>query len=198
MIASDHTIPQKEGATMASIGPVTVGSKVINLHAFSGEVVEQQKSSYTEVTNDNNNYQRATTTHYNKLFIKNSNGEERSIEIVDAGFSARAGSKASMIWGIKQGKEEGPYVAVVNHDTGSVHTIRKPVNDLAGPPMYNMLLIIAAIFIAVGFFNLMSGNLGSALFKVAIGGGGIFWIYKGQKHLLEQIKTAAIALKPKL
>lgn len=182
---------------MASIGSVTSGGKTINLHAFSGEVVDQQKSSYTEVSRGNNNYQQqVSTTHYNKIFVRASDGAERSLEIVDAGFSARAGSKASIVWGIKEGKDEGPYLGIVNHDTGVVHLIRKPVNDLAGPPFYNMLLIAAAIFIAVGFYDLISGNIGSAIIMAGIGGGGIYWIYKGQKALLAQIKAAALALRP--
>lgn len=182
---------------MASIGTVTAGSKIIDIHAFSGEVVDQEKSSYTEVTrSNNNNYQNATTTHYTKMFIRAPDGEERSLQIVDSGFSVRAGSKASMLWGIPKGKDKGDYVAVVNHDTGAVHTIRKPVNDLAGPPFYNMLLIVAAIFIAIGFFDLISGNLGSALIKAGIGGGGIYWIYTGQKKLLAQITAMAAGLKP--
>lgn len=182
---------------MASIGSVTSGSKAINLHAFSGEVVEQQKSSHTEVSRGNNNQQQqVSTTHYNKIFVRAGDGAERSLEIVDSGFSARAGSKASIIWGIKEGKEEGPYLGIVNHDTGDVHLIRKPVNDLAGPPFYNMLLIVAAIFCAMGFYDLFSGNIGSAIIKAGIGVGGIFWIYKGQKALLAKIKIAALALQP--
>ena len=181
---------------MASIGPVTAGSKTINLHAFSGEVVEQQKSSHTEVSRANNNQQQVSTTHYNKIFVRASDGAERSLEIVDSGFSARAGSKASIIWGIKEGKEEGPYLGIVNHDSGDVHLIRKPVNDLAGPPFYNMLLIVAAIFCALGFYDMITGNLGSAIVMAGIGVGGIYWIYKGQKALLAKIKTAALALQP--
>ncbi len=181
---------------MASIGTVTAGSKIIDIHAFSGEVVDQEKSSYTEVTRGNNNYQSSTTTNYTKIFVRAPDGEERSLQIVDSGFGVRAGSKASFLWGIPKGKDKGDYVAVVNHDTGSVHTIRKAVNDLAGPPFYNMLLIVASIFIAVGVFDLFSGNMGSALIKAGIGCGGIYWIYTGQKNLLAQIKAAAVGFKP--
>ncbi len=181
---------------MAVFGTVNAGNKIIDLHAFSGEVVDQQKSSHTEVTRDNNNWQRTSTTHYNKFFVRAADGSERSLEIVDAGFGARAGSKASIIWGIKRGNEEGPYLGIVNHDTGDIHLIRKPVNDLASPPFYNMLLIAASLFIAIGAYDLMTGNLGSALAMAGIGGGGIYWIFSRQKALLRQIKAAAMALKP--
>ncbi len=179
---------------MPAFETVTAGRKAIELYAFSGEVVEQQKSSYTEVSRDHN--QPTSTSYFNKIFVRAADGSERSIEIEDSGFSARSGSKASIIWGIKKGKEEGPYVSVVNHDTGSIHLIRKSVNDLAGPPGYNMLLIVAALFIALGFFDLFNGHLGSALAMAGIGVGGIYWIYRGQKALLANIKDAALRLQP--
>ena len=139
---------------MASFATISAGSKPIHLYAFSGEVVDQQKSSYTEVTNTSNNQRQVSTTHYNDIFIRAADGSEKSIKIVDASFSTRQGSKASIIWGIPGKKDQGPYLAVVNHDSGDLHMIRKAINDLASPPFYNMLLIVAAIFIAVGFFEL--------------------------------------------
>lgn len=179
---------------MAAFASVNAGSKRIDLHAFSGEVVEQQKSSYTEVSRDAN--RPTSTTHYNNIFVRASDGSERSLQIEDSGFSARAGSRASIFWGIKSGKAEGPYLGIVNHDTGAIHVIRKPVNDLAGPPFYNMLLIVTAIFIAAGFYDMTNGNIGSAIIMAGIGLGGIYWIYRGQKALLTQIKAAALALQP--
>lgn len=181
---------------MASIGTIKAGGKSIHLHAFSGEVVDQQKSTYTQVTQGSNNQQQVSTTYYNKVFIRAPDGSERSIEIQDKGFSARAGNKASMIWGIPGSKEEGPYLAVINHDTGALHTLRKPINDLAGPPFYNLLLIVTAIFIAIGVFDLFKGNIGSAIIMVAIGVGGIYWIYSRQKALIAKVSAAALALKP--
>jgi hypothetical protein len=181
---------------MAAIGTINAGSKVINLYAFSGEVVDQQRSSYTQVSNGNNNQQQVSTTHYNKIFVQAADGTEKAVEIVDSGFSARAGSKVSIIWGIPGKKEEGPYLAVVNHDNGSIHTIRKAINDLAGPPFYNMLLIVTAIFIALGFFDLINGNIGSAIIMSAIGGGGIYWIYSRQKALMARVRAAGLALRP--
>lgn len=49
---------------MPAIGTVSTGRKTIHLYAHSGEVVEQQRSSCTEVTNHGNNQQQVSTTHY--------------------------------------------------------------------------------------------------------------------------------------
>jgi len=181
---------------MSAFATVKAGGKTVDLYAFSGEVVDQQKSSQTHVTTHNNNQQQVSTTYYNKLFVRGEDGSERSIELVDAGFGARQGSKVSIVWGIPPRKEEGPYLAVINHDTGDFHGIRKAINDLASPPFYNMLLIVWSIFIAVGVVDLFSGEIFSAFMMALIGCAGIYWIYSRQKAFLNTIKSAGLALKP--
>ncbi len=181
---------------MPSFATVTTGRGPVDLYAFTGVVADQEKSSYTEVTrNNNNNVATSSTTHYNTIFVRNEAGEERSVQIVDSGLALRAGSHASFIWGIPKGKEKGDYMVVINHDTGAMHTIRKAVNDLAGPPFYNMLLILAVIVGCVGLFDLFSGDLGSAIILIGIGAGAVYWIYKGQKALLAQVESAVRAMK---
>ena len=47
----------------------------------------------------------------------------------------------------------------------------------------------------VGLVDLFNGHIGSALFFFAVGGGGVYWIYRKQKGLLGQVKAAALAMK---
>jgi hypothetical protein len=185
---------------MGSFASVKVGSRAIDLHAFTGRVVDQQRSSVTQVTRheSNSHITPGITTHtysYNKLFLRAENGEEKSLEFEDKGFTARHGERASIIWGIRAGKDVGDYLAVVNHETASFHGIRKAINDSAGPPAYNMLLIVLVIVGCVGLVDLFGGHVGSALFFFAISGAGIYWIYARQKGLLRQVRTAALAMK---
>jgi len=182
---------------MAHIGAITVGRREVNLYSFTGQVVDQHRSTLTEVVDNRNSpaMSTSTTTSYNKIFIRAADGEERDVHIVDKGFSVRQGSTASLIWGIPVGKEKGEYLLVLNNDTGATHVIRKPCNDLAGPPFYNMLLIVFAIFLTLGLVGLFSGGIFSALIKLAIGGGGIYWIYKGQKALIAQLQATAARLR---
>lgn len=185
---------------MGSFATVHAGSRKIDLHAFTGQVVDQQRSSVTEVIRQapgsNAGPGVASRTYsYNKVFLRADDGEEKSLEIEDKGFSARHGQRASIIWGIRAGKSVGDYLAVVNHETGSFQCIRKAINDNAGPPAYNMLLIVLVIVGCVGLVDLFGGHVGSALFFFAVGGGGIYWIYARQKRLLGQVRTAALAMK---
>jgi hypothetical protein len=185
---------------MPSFATIQAGSRIIDLHAFTGQVVDQQRSSVTEVTHHHpNNTAIGSTTRtwsYNKVFLRNDDGEEKTLEIEDkGGFSARPGQKASIVWGIRKGKELGDYMAVVNHETGAIQCIRKAINDNAGPPFYNMLLIVLVIVGCVGLVDLFNGHIGSALFFFAVGGGGVYWIYRKQKGLLGKVKEAALAMK---
>lgn len=184
---------------MPSFATISAGSRSLDLHAFTGQVVDQQRSTVVQVTHQPNNTIAGSSVHtsnYNKIFLRAESGEEKSIEIQDKGdFAARHGQKASIVWGIRKGKDVGDYLAVVNHETGAVHCIRKAINDNAGPPLYNMLIIVLVIVGCVGLMDLFNGHVGSALFFFAVGGGGVFWIYTKQKRLLGQVKAAALAMK---
>ena len=183
---------------MGRFASVKAGARTIDLHAFTGQVVDQQRSTVTEVHRGNNNSALGATVYtssYNKVFLRADDGEEKSIEIEDKGFAARHGQKASIIWGIPAGKSVGDYLAVVNHETGAIHCIRKAVNDNAGPRFYNMLIILLVIVGGVGLMDVFGGHIGSALFFFAVSGGGIYWIYSRQKGLLGQIRSAALAMK---
>lgn len=184
---------------MSSFASVRAGSRTIDLHAFTGQVVDQQRSSVTEVTHQHPGNSAIGSTsrtwRYNKLFLRADDGAEKSLEIEDKGFSARQGQKASIIWGIRKGKELGDYLAVVNHETGTVQCIRKAINDNAGPPGYNLLLIVLVIVGCVGLVDLFGGHVGSALFFFAVGAGGVWWIYTRQQSLKRQVEAAALAMK---
>lgn len=183
---------------MSRFATVRSGLRTIDLHAFTGRVVDQQRSTVTEVTRHHNNAMLGTTTHsssWNKVFVQADNGDEKWLEVPDKGFAARAGQMASIIWGIRAGREKGDYLAVVNHETGAFQCIRKAVNDNAGPPFYNMLIILL-VFVCggVGMMDVFGGHYGSALFFFAVGGGGIWWIWRRQTQFMAKIKAAALAM----
>lgn len=183
---------------MSSFATVAVGSRILDLHAFTGHVVDQQRTSVTEVTHNPNSAIGSTVhrSQWNKVYLQAADGSERWLEFEDKGFSARPGQLASIIWGIRKGREKGDYLAVVNHENGSFQTLRKAINDNAGPPFYNMLIIVLVIVGCVGLMDVFGGHLGSALFFFAVSGGGIGWIWRRQKSLLAQVKAAALAMKP--
>ena len=181
---------------MPKISTVQIGSRTIDLYAHTGEVMDQSTSYHTESTVHSNNQVTTSTTSYSQLFVRSKEGEEKSLNVPDMKIGVRKGNTVSILFGIKQGgKDWGPYIAVYNHDTKSIHHIRKGNNDLAGPPGYNMMLIAAVIVGVIGGALVLSGDM-SALFFAAIGAGAVYWIYSRQKKLMAAVDQAARSISP--
>ncbi len=173
---------------MSKIGSVNVIWKNVDIHAFSGEVMDVARSSETHVSgnaNVNGGQITSSTTHYAQLFIRNPvTGEEYDIEFAHPKVGFRAGHKATMLWGTTPGvtKKTWPYIGVYNHTTGQMQTIRKGNNDLACIPFYNWIMIVAVF---VGVFNLI---MGTGLLKwplVLLSIGYIVFMYLCQKKLID-------------
>ena len=179
--------------SMPKINTITIGMRTIDLHAFTGEVVEKGTSTHTQSTVNNNNQVTTYTSTSSSLFIRSKDGEERSIEVPDMTIGVRQGSTVSLIWGIKKGKDNGPYIAVYNHDTKEIHHIRKGNNDLACPYGYNMMIIIAVMFGVIGGAYFLGGDF-SSLFYVIIGVGWVYWLYNKQQKLMKAVKEEASKL----
>lgn len=172
---------------MSAIGSVQIGSRTVNLYKFTSEVMDSQRSSETQVTSYNNGQVSSTTHHYNEVFLRAPNGEEISLEIGSSRVSVRQGNTVTVAWGILGNRERGPYTTVYNHNTKSIGHMAKPINDLAGPPGYNMLIILFVIIGVVSVFNLVSlmGLLG-----VGATAGFFYWLLQRRKKLRTAIESA--------
>lgn len=173
---------------MSKIGSVNVIWKTVDIHAFSGEVMDVARSSETHVsgnTNVNGGQISSSTTHYAQLFIRNPvTNEEYDIEYANPKVGFRPTHKATMLWGTTPGvtKKSWPYIGVYNHTTGQLQTIRKGNNDLACIPFYNWIMILAVF---VGVFNLF---MGTGLLKwplVLASIGYVVFTYMCQKKLID-------------
>lgn len=180
---------------MPKLSTVHIGSRAIDLHVLTGEVVDQSTSYHTESTVHANNQVSTSTTSYSQMFVRAPDGEEKSLNVPDMKIGVRKGNTVSIFWGIKAGKDWGPYIAVYNHDTKSIHHIRKGNNDTAGPPGYNMMLIAAVIVGVIGGYGVLTGDMSSIIF-LAAGAGAIYWIYSRQKKLMAAVDQAARSLVP--
>lgn len=178
---------------MSKISTVTIGSRMIDLYAFTGEVVDQASSSSTHTTVHSNNQVTSRTDHYAQLFVRAPDGEERDLEVANMKIGVRRDHTVSLLWGIKKGRETGKYLAVYNHDTKSIHHIRKENNDVAGPPGYNMIIIVAAFVGAFGLFGTLGGDMSAAMFLL-LSAGAVYWIYNRQRKLMAAVDAAARAI----
>lgn len=180
---------------MALIQTVTVGNRVIDLHTFSGEVVEEKKWATTQVSGSGGGYNMgsgqqnpvtitSTTTTHDQFFLRDAAGQERAFEISGGGLALRKGHRISVLWGIIQGNPQGPYIAVYNHTTGSLSEFPSAVAGLAVPPTPLLLVVVYLVSIlAICFYG-----LGVVVLAVLL-------IYRSsqKKHLLATLRPAVAA-----
>ena len=145
---------------------VTVGDRIIDLHSFTGEVLEEKKWSTTQVSGSGGGYNAgsgqanpvsfsSTTSTHDQFFLRGDDGQEKAVELVNASVALRKGHRISVLWGVIKGNERGLYLAVYNHTTGELTQLSAAVNSLTVPPPPTLLLIIyVACFFAICLYGL--------------------------------------------
>lgn len=176
---------------MAAVNSVSVGGRNISIYRFTGEVIDSQRSSETSITSHNNGQVSSYTYHYNEIFLRDKEGKEISVEVASAGVPVRPGNVVTVLWGILGNKDKGPYTTVFNHDTGNIGHIAKSVNDLCGPHLYNMLIIVFVFVGVIGSFSLLSGSIGSAIIPLAATAGFFYWLTGRRRVLRAAMEDAA-------
>jgi hypothetical protein len=144
---------------MALIRSVTVGDRIIDLHKFSGEVMEEKKWATTQVSGGGGGYNvgsgrnnpvaiASVTQTHDQFFLKDDKGQEKAVEMTDAGLALRKGNRVTVFWGTIQGQEHGSYVAIYNHSTNSLTKIESAIQSLAVKPTPGLVIVawIASIF----------------------------------------------------
>lgn len=133
---------------MALLSTIKVGSRKYEIHVATGEILDARKWATTTVSGGggggtvygaNGNIHgtsatapiRSTTHDHAELFIRSTDGRERVLEMQDEAVNVRTGNWISLFWAIPVGKDEGPYVAIANHDTGKFSLIRHGVEAVA-------------------------------------------------------------------
>jgi hypothetical protein len=177
---------------MASVGSVRIGTRNIDIRAFTGEVRDTAHTTYVNTTTNQNGYGNTTTSHYNKFVLANGTGRH-AIEVSERVIGISRGQKVTGFWGVVRGKDSD-WLALFNHDTGKWAWFRPTRDKLAGPPL-NQLLIIVAVFTGVfGVFSLF-GSPVAALPLLAISG-LIFWrVQKRRKALMGAVTTALTTVR---
>jgi hypothetical protein len=182
---------------MAKLGSVDIVWKTVDIFAFTGMIVDQDKSSHTEVhatsvnngTPYNNVRVSTTVTNFNHIFLKDAAGEEMDVELMNPKIGFRNGQVATLVWGKDVGAQYGKFVALYNNTSRQIHTIKKGNNEVAmlpqgfvGKAVFIVVGCVAIFMMIVGIFDFLRGNVFSALVEAAIGGGYIaLLVYVGKK-----------------
>ena len=157
---------------MASVGSVRIGTKHIDIQAFTGEVMD--------------------TSRDNKFVLANGRGQH-AIEVSERVMSISRGQKVTGFWGVVRGRDSD-WLALFNHDTGKWAWFRPTRDKLAGPPL-NQLLIIIAVFAGVfGVFSLF-GSPVAAISFLAMSGAIVWRVQQRRKTLMGAVTTALTTVR---
>lgn len=152
---------------------IVVGGKNVELHAVKGLVLSTSKNMETKVTGSggggfsyrgtggNSNVRiKSNTTIHDQLFLLDDSGREHAFQLQDFNLACREGNNLAVVSAIKQGKDSGPYIAVVNHTTGKISFNADALKKAFAPN----LLMLAAIFIGTCILGLSLAGSGFLVF----------------------------------
>lgn len=151
-----------------------IGSGTINVFSFTGKVANASKNMETKVSGSGgggfsyqgtggNSSVRITskTIVHDQLFLVDEEGNERSFQLQDFNVACRESNTVTVMWGILEGKENGPYFRVFNHTTNSDSFNDKKVWELVSlscSPIKNKFLgctALIALFIVCCFIPIL-------------------------------------------
>jgi hypothetical protein len=113
----------------------------------------------------------STTTIHDKLYLMDDDNREHAVELTDWDVACREGHKLLVIWVIKGGKDEGPYVSVSNLSTRDYAIKKTKIFGLFASPfvkgffgalpllyLFSELVLVMLIYwIGHGIGNLLNG-----------------------------------------
>ncbi|WP_298213525.1 hypothetical protein [Acidocella sp.] len=175
------------------IGNVDLKWRNLEIYGFTGEILENQRSSETRVTGHSNSFTgqaqiQSHTTHYQHLFLRSPDGREDNLEFpAKVGF--RAGQTATLVWASTKGPTKGEYVAVYNNTSGQINPIRRGNNRMACIPGYTWFAILAIILAVVGVAT-------GSLIVAALGIAYLVFMIWSQRRLLKGVERLMLNYQP--
>jgi hypothetical protein len=129
---------------------IQINRKNINLHSTRGIVVSSNKNMETRVSgggggNNTNVRITSTTIVHDQLFLKDSDNKEHSFQLQGFNLAAREGNELTVVWGIRNGKKNGPYLYIYNHTTSSEFVNRRNIESLIGSSVPGYIFLIALV-----------------------------------------------------
>jgi len=138
------------------------------LYYFTGKVLSSHKQKETKISSSTQHqaFNNQSVTHvssrtvdHHEFFLADQDGKERAFKTVDFDFPCREGQTMSVMWTIAEGKNEGPFLAVRNHNTGERHDASQAsvATWMEEPYSWGVIGIAAAIIVVL---FIVSGTLG--------------------------------------
>lgn len=132
---------------------VKIGGKTINFHATIGTVLSTSKNLETRISSsvDSNSVRvNSMTIVHDQLFLRDQFGKEHSFQLQDFNLACREGNSLAVIWGVKEGRTNGPYLAVINYTTGNTFFGKSGLFKTGNPNVWKLAGLFVGILI-LGF-----------------------------------------------
>lgn len=166
---------------------IQLGKRYATIHEFTGKVMSAQKNMETKVHGGGGggySYQgtggtapvriSSTTVVHDQVFLQSRDGQEIALQLQDFDLAVREGNIVTAMWVIPEGKNEGPYFAIINHTTKArfvkdakvrdiVQKCNRPI-DIDNNVLGCLLLVGIAVVLAVIWWPLLIGFFGYAIY----------------------------------
>ncbi len=143
----------------ATIGSVRIGLRTVSLYAFTGVVTSSMKDAEPFRDPDTGEVTDLRTRISTKVNLVGPDDESRWVDISATGISVRAGDRVTLVWArVGSNESDDAYVAVHDHDTAETGWWSKGVNDAAGPPLYNGVLIVIVFVVVANFMGTLRAD----------------------------------------
>jgi hypothetical protein len=177
---------------MPVVTSVTVGSKKIDLEAFTGIVVESEMTTYTrestQTRSDGSHYRQYSTSYWNKFRVQGAGGKEWSLEVLRTVASVTKGDQVTLFWGVVSGKESD-WLSVYNHSTEHLGFVPQTTAKLAGPPLYTVMLFGCGVIQFFALFGMFQWSL-SAWFAFLLFSVPWAWVFQRRATLKKAVRDA--------
>lgn len=178
---------------MPAVGSVSIGGKQIDLHAFTGDVVEVSRRSDTETTYEQGQPTKSTTWHYIKFLVRAPDGTTQQAEVDTRQATVAKGEQVTLFWGIV-GKKESNYLAVYNHSSHKLGVVWDTRNDLAGPAILRSQIVLTVLVLVFLLAFIGTSGLGSVV-VLGLMGGLWYYVHQRRQTLIKAVEAAIPGLK---
>jgi len=160
--------------TSGHVSNIKINGKPLELYSLTGIVADTDTRSETEVHGSGggglpNTHPgsaqsspvhfkiESSTTRYQNIYVIDENEQEHHIHLIDFLVSCRKGSLLSLIWGIKKGKKQGPYLAAYNHNTQEVSYDDDILGQFCRPKLLALILYPVMILLCIFVCLIVAG-----------------------------------------
>lgn len=175
---------------MSELTTLKVALRTLHFFYFSGVVEARSDSSHTTTTYEqgSNRVLSSDTTHKSEVVIRAADDRTHVVNTAAAKMYLAQGSTVTLVLASTSETGDQSYVAIHDHSSGKTGFFAKGVNDVAGPPLYNMGIILAVF---VGGFSLVSLS-GTSIVLVGLCDGFFYELYR-QRKIVRAHAEAVIA-----